>query len=302
LKDEIESKAMKPQSSGYFASEKALSPTVGEREILYSSEDGCSMIVKCYLLDRIVVCKCLKEEYRSDTQYIARLRREYEIGKGLKHPGICETLDWQENDLGPCIVMEWVDGESLQSLLVRDSISPEKARGIALDLCDAISYLHRKQVIHRDLKPENIIVANRGGNAKLLDFGLSDSDAFLSGKQAAGTLEYAAPEVIAGESGDMSSDIYSLGVILGKLSPAFKKVAERCTEHDKALRYASVDEVKSALLSCSKKPSAGKFLWIALILILLVLILFALLNGRRSSSNALFYEAVELIKDAGVKP
>jgi len=44
------------------------------------------MIVKCYLLDRIVVCKCLKEEYRSDTQYIARLRREYEIGKGLKHP------------------------------------------------------------------------------------------------------------------------------------------------------------------------------------------------------------------------
>jgi len=293
---------MKPQSSRYFSDEKESPAMVGERGLLYDSVYGYCRVFKCYLLDRIVACKCLKEEHRNDEQYVARLRREYEIGKGLKHPGICETLEWEENDLGPCIVMEWIDGDNLQNILDKGSIPFEKAKSIALDLCEAVSYLHHKQVIHRDLKPENIIVTNRGGNVKLMDFGLSDSDAFLSGKQAAGTLEYAAPEVVAGESGDMSSDIYSLGVILEQLSPAFKKVSKHCTELDKAHRYANVDEVKSALLNIEKRQSAGKFLWIAVGVILLGLAAYLLLKGYNTSSDMLFEDAAKLVRAAGVKP
>ena len=80
--------------------------------------------------------------------------------------------------MGRTIVMEQVDGDTLQTLLSEKRLSPDLALRIASQTMDALDYMHSKQITHRDLKPSNIMVTHRGKNVKIIDFGLSDSDLF----------------------------------------------------------------------------------------------------------------------------
>ena len=244
------------RSSGFFKDNSGALPVAAlpeDKTLVYESPDGHTMVWKTVLDQRLVVLKTLKPGYRGDRLYLERLRREYEIGQNLKHPGICETLGWVADcGEGPGIILEWIEGDTLGSLLAAGT--PLPAGKIAAELCEAVAYLHRKQVIHKDLKPSNILITRRGQNVKVIDFGLSDSDSIVTGKEPAGTLDYAAPEVVAGARASELSDIYSLGKVLGRLSQEFSHIASVCCASTPEKRPASAEEVLTAIT----RPSGRK--------------------------------------------
>ena len=116
------------------------------------------------------------------------------------------------------MVMEWCEGRLLRQILDEGRISQERAIRIAIDVLDALDYIHANGVVHRDLKPENIMVDDED-NIKLIDFGIaSDSAArrltYANFTATLGTPNYISPEQVKGKRGDGRSDIYSMGVIL----------------------------------------------------------------------------------------
>ena len=154
--------------------------------------------------------KGLKEQYRQDAVYRALLQKEYEITSQLQHPMVVSAFSLEEVDgLGPCIVMEWVDGVTLKEWLAQGKHTKKQRRHVADMLLDALAYVHSRQTQHRDLKPSNIMLTNDGQHLKLIDFGLSDTESHAILKAPAGTEGYMAP--------DGPSDIYSLGCILREL-------------------------------------------------------------------------------------
>lgn len=218
-------------------------------ELIHSSEHGFNELYRGSKNGRFFVYKALKKEYRGNPLYEGLLKKDFNIGFSLNHTGICQyfgLIDFPS--IGHCIVMEWIDGRNLESLISEGAIDNASARKIICEICDALEYIHRKQVIHRDLKPENIMITNNGHNVKIIDFGLSDADSYCSFKAPAGTMAYASPELIAGEKLDARSDIWSLGVIINELSRSFRHVSSRCLRRDKDKRYNSVTEVKRAIL------------------------------------------------------
>ena len=264
--------------------------------LVYESADCHTQIWKAVADQRLVAVKTLGPQFRGDPLYRGRLRREYEIGINLKHPGICETLGWADDcGEGPGIIMEWIDGDTLDTLL--DAGAPLPKRKIASELCGSVAYLHHKHVIHKDLKPENILITKRGNNVKIIDFGLSDSDSILTGKEPAGTLEYAAPEVVAGGPADQQSDIYSLGKVLISLGGEFQQVAASCCEPDPRKRPTDADEVLKAL-EYGKKRNPLPVILIAASLIAAAALL-TVVTGRHDEIKDLFESAVRLTNQAG---
>ena len=221
-------------------------------KLIHSSERGFCDVFRIDRGGRFRALKCLKPARRGDALYENLLRKEFEIGYSLDHPNICEYYSFtQVEGLGNCIEMEWVDGRSLEQVITEAHPTKELADKIVDGICDALSYLHSKQILHRDLKPSNILVTYKGDNVKLIDFGLSDSDMHSILKSPAGTADYTAPEILKGGTADIRSDIYSLGVILFRLSRKYYRVARKCCETRPTARYASAAEVKKAIHSNS---------------------------------------------------
>ena len=218
-------------------------------ELIHSSESGFNELYRGSKNGRFFIYKALKKEYRGNPLYEELLKKEFNIGFSLDHTGICQYFGFIDfPSIGHCIVMEWIDGRNLESLLCEGVVDKTLARKIICEICDALDYIHRKQIIHRDLKPENIMITNNGRNVKIVDFGLSDADSYCSFKAPAGTMAYASPELIAGEKLDARSDIWSLGVIINELSSSFHFISSRCLRRDKEQRYNSAAEVKKAIL------------------------------------------------------
>ncbi len=153
---------------------------------------------------------------------VARFRDERQILARLNHPGIARLLDGGTADDGsPYLVMEYIEGEPLDSWCAGRKLSLRDRVKLFLPICEAVDYAHRHLVIHRDIKPGNILVTP-DGRPKLLDFGIAkllDSGAVFS-RGGTGTLhrfltpQYASPEQIRGEISTTATDIYSLGVTL----------------------------------------------------------------------------------------
>ena len=292
------------QPSGYFGFDsKTEEFFTRDLEFITGTGSGLCDLWRGVCNERIVAFKALKKQYSTDTTRIETLRREYEIGKSLKHPGVCETMAWVElPHLGPCIMMEWIEGISLESLISRKELNPGSTRKILLELCDAISYLHHKQVVHKDLKPENILITRMGGNVKVIDFGLSDSDSNLTGKEPGGTRFYAAPEVLAGGMADFRSDIYSLGKIIKEVSDEYLPVAQRCLEPNPESRFSSVDDVKDAILHLRPKKSLVPWLIAALVAAAVIIGFFFKMKSSTDPASDLFRETAGMVKEAASRP
>ena len=146
-----------------------------------------------------------------------RLRREVQAVRGFSHPNIVAVYDLLDEGAWSFVVMEYVPGGDLH-LRVRDRgpLSSEDAVRIGRDVAAALGAAHRHGILHRDVKPQNILLES-DGRARLTDFGSARLDGQLgitATGALAGTLAYAAPEVLAGRRGDARSDIYALGITL----------------------------------------------------------------------------------------
>ena len=242
------------RNSGFFGPEG----TVIEDETAPLEEigrrDGPFILYKSSRHRRIVAIKCVRPEFRDNPLYWDMLRKEYEIGHSLNHPNIREyySLD-NDPELGICLEMEWVDGDSLDQLLPECRRNAELRDKIARQILDAVRFMHLKQVIHRDLKPGNILVTRNGQNVKLIDFPLSDSDSHLVLKGNAGTARYASPEQKECGPADFRSDIFSIGVILSEMSDSrrYRNVSRKCMRPDNVRRYPDIDRLEAALFPSS---------------------------------------------------
>lgn len=213
---------------------------------LSSSEEGYSELWRCRVEGKFMILKALKSQYRNVPVYEDLLRKEFSLGYELEHPNICRTYGYRHYpELGHCIMMQWIDGEPLRSML--PILDKKLSRKIVSQLCDVLEYIHSKQVIHKDIKPENILVTHNGQNVKLIDFGLSDSDDYALLKFHAGTQAYAAPELLSGGNIDCRTDIYSLGKVLQEMPGNYARVAARCAKENPDERYSDMAEVRRAL-------------------------------------------------------
>lgn len=242
------------RNSGFFGPEG----TVIEDETAPLEEigrrDGPFILYKSSRHRRIVALKCVRPEFRDNPLYWDMLRKEYEIGHSLNHPNIREYYSLSNDpELGICLEMEWVDGDSLDLLLPECRWNAELRDKITRQILDAVRFMHLKQVIHRDLKPGNILVTRNGQNVKLIDFSLSDSDSHLVLKGNAGTARYASPEQKECGPADFRSDIFSIGVILSEMSDSrrYRNVSRKCMRPDKDRRYPDIDRLEAALFPTS---------------------------------------------------
>ena len=177
---------------------------------------------------------------------LEQLKREYELSIGLSHPGLAYVFTYEdESPVGPCIVQEYVDGESLSEWLGHNPGAKERRRVVS-ELLSVMAYLHQKGVIHNDLKPENILIARSGGSLKLIDLGFADNDTFAD-KALGGTRAYASPELLAGGRVDARSDVYSIGLILREiLSGRCSCIVRRCLQKEPGRRYESAGKLERA--------------------------------------------------------
>ncbi len=189
-------------------------------DTLYTSRSGASLLLTARRYGKRYILKCLKDDFRYNPVYRTVLSKEFEIGISLDHPNIRQTIGFENIEgYGPAIILEYIDGKTLDKLMASDNITPRLAKSIVSQLADALAYMHSKQVFHRDLKPSNIMVTHTGNVVKLIDFSLSDTDAYTVIKTPAGTLNYMAPEQLyPGAKPDVKADIYSFGMIIGEIA------------------------------------------------------------------------------------
>ena len=174
-------------------------------------------------IGRKVAIKTLTEAISSSPEMLQRFYQEAEKTGRLSHPNIVTVYDVGDQDGLPYIVMEYVDGEPLDKLLRTNHPLPLITKlKIIEDICSALAYAHRNNVIHRDVKPANVIV-QAGGVPKLLDFGIArleqrEQDVGLTRTGSViGTVPYMAPERLRDAPFDRRSDIFSTGVMLYQL-------------------------------------------------------------------------------------
>jgi eukaryotic-like serine/threonine-protein kinase len=199
-------------------------------------------------LDRVVAVKVLPQKFQSDSDLKVRFEREARAISSLQHAHICTLFDVGHQDGIEYLVMEYLEGETLASRLLKGPLPPDQLLKIAMETADALDKAHRNGIIHRDLKPANIMLTKSG--AKLMDFGLAKGQG-SSGTMTAGTsggpltpstptmnlasltspagpltqkgmivgtFQYMAPEVLQGAEADARSDIFSFGCALYEMA------------------------------------------------------------------------------------
>ena len=168
-------------------------------------------------LGQPVALKFLPAALAEDRDRLERLADEVRIGRQISHPNVCRLYDIAEAEGHHFLVMEYVDGEDLASLLRRIGRMPgDKALDIARGVCAGLAAAHDKGVIHRDLKPANVMIDGRG-QARIADFGLAALASGGGGADMSGTPAYMAPEQLTGEGASLRSDVYALGLVLHEM-------------------------------------------------------------------------------------
>jgi Tol biopolymer transport system component len=179
-------------------------------------------------LDRTVAIKVLPASLAADPERKERFEREARAVSALNHPNICTLYDIGHQDGVDYLVMELIEGESLESRLTKGPLPLDQVLRLGSEIADALSKAHRQGIVHRDLKPGNVMLTKQG--SKLLDFGLARVDvpttassvSFLPTQQQAltqagavlGTFQYMSPEQLEGLDADARTDIFAFGALL----------------------------------------------------------------------------------------
>ena len=172
---------------------------------------------------RVVVIKFLLRELLENAYARQKFKQEAEALSRIRHTGIVEVLDTGElADGRPFFVMQYVDGETLDSQIPAEGMPLERAASILKQIGEALEHVHQQGVFHRDLKPNNIILRSGTDSVVLVDFGIAKvtNSVVASGTAthaSAGTPMYMSPEQLRGEEVTAASDIYSMAVIAYEL-------------------------------------------------------------------------------------
>ena len=227
--------------------------------------EGYNRLFKAVRYGKYFVLKGLKEKYRDNNLYRGLIIKEFDILVSLNHPNIVRCYGIEEvEDLGLCIIMEYVDGVTLGEFLETKPSSAQR-RKVVKQMLNAMDYYHELQLVHRDLKPSNILITNNAHNVRIIDFGLADTDYYAVFKEPAFTRQYASPEQLNGEKLDCRSDIYSFGKVLKKIFPnRYKRIAKKCSKEKRKERYPNADYVYQAMFSVKKKLYRAAIVVIAL--------------------------------------
>jgi serine/threonine protein kinase len=236
-------------------------------------------------LERRVAIKQLHPQYYRDIQARERLKREAQAIASLHHPNVVAIYGLQMVGGYPCLIQQFVDGESLQSVIRREGPIPfPQCADVALQIAQGLASAHAAGIIHRDLKPDNVLIEHGTHVARLGDFGLAkragEEQVTMEGV-VAGTPAYMSPEQTDGKGIDHRSDLFSLGVLLYTMAvgkPPFEgtdpyvvmdairnrthvplaslssgipewysRLVDRLLEKDPGKRLASIDQVVEAL-------------------------------------------------------
>jgi len=245
-------------------------------------------------LGRTVAIKILKADLAADPAFRTRFRQEAQAASRMSNPTIVRVYDAGEETVRsadgrtlrePFIVMEYVQGRTLKSLIRSGPMEPSRAAAIVDGVLTALEYSHRAGVVHRDIKPANVMITE-SDHVKVMDFGIaravSDSSSTVAQTTAIlGTASYFSPEQAKGETVDARTDLYSTGVVLFELltgrapfrgdtavavayqhvsetpvkpssvnpqvSPALDLVVSRALTKDRTLRYQTAAEFREDL-------------------------------------------------------
>ena len=188
-------------------------------------------------LDRPVAIKLLHAEFAERQDRRARFETEARAISSLNHPHICTLFDIGDQDGRAFLVMEFLEGETLDDRLTRGPLPMDEVLRYALEIAGALDHAHRQQIIHRDVKPSNVMLTASG--AKLLDFGLAKGPSLTASSVATqtlsfeqrqltaagtilGTFQYMAPEQLEGHAADARTDVFSFGTLLYEMATGRK--------------------------------------------------------------------------------
>lgn len=221
-----------------------------------------------------VALKVLRPEVLEDALVMQRFKNELRIARKITHKNVCRIYEFTNIRQGPCISMEYVEGETIRSLLNRIGVfSLRSALEIARQICSGLREAHAQGVAHRDLKPENLMM-DRTGQIKIMDFGVARIFAAHSKTTISaivGTPAYMSPEQVESRVVDQRTDIYAFGLIVyemvtGKevfkadtpLGVAYKQVHEAAPA-PRSVDPAIPEKVENLILRCIEKEPERRF-------------------------------------------
>jgi serine/threonine protein kinase len=177
--------------------------------------------------NEIVAIKVLSEQHTREPRYLERFRREAGLAERLQHQNIVRILDYGIEDGLHFLIMEFVEGLTLDQIIERKGPLPiEEVLSYVRQTCAGLDAAHRAGVVHRDIKPANLMITPEG-RVKIMDFGIARLESTVGLTQSGvfmGTPRYISPEMARGAGADVRSDLYSLGLLLYEMlagSPPF---------------------------------------------------------------------------------
>jgi eukaryotic-like serine/threonine-protein kinase len=246
------------------------------------------------MLERAVAVKVLRESYSRDPAFLDRFRQEAKAAANLSHPNIVTVHDFGLDKGQLFIVMEYVPGTDLKSLIKqRGRFSPEEALPLIIQACAGIGYAHRAGLVHCDVKSQNMLVTP-DLRLKVADFGIARALSTIHPQEQSdvvwGSPQYFSPEQAAGAAPSPASDVYSLGVImyemmtgslpfhantaaelarlhieaepipisemLPNISPALEQILNKVLSKEPSQRYRTADQLGRVLLNFGNAKSA----------------------------------------------
>ena len=246
-------------------------------------------------VERVVGLKVIRPDLAGDPAILARFKQELILARQVTHKNIIRIYDLNEADGVKFITMEFIEGEDLRSILMRDGkLSPAAAADIMVQVCTGLQSAHSEGVIHRDLKPSNVM-CDAAGRVVIMDFGLARTvrgDGMTRTGMMVGTMEYMSPEQAMGKELDARSDQFAVGLIFYELlsgfmpyhaesaiaslvkrtqepavpltevdasvPPVLSSIVAKCLERDPNARFASMEELTNEIEIWQGKKRRGE--------------------------------------------